>query len=64
MPQAYIAKVAKENKMSLAEVEGVWSRAAKAAGEKAPYGVITNVFKAMIKERLAKSSGTPAKKKK
>ena len=63
MPQAYLVKVAKDNKMSLAEVEGVWNRAAKAAGEKAPYGVITNVFKAMIKERLAKSSGkAPARK--
>lgn len=61
MSHAYIAKVAKENKMTLGETEGVWNRAKKAAGEKAPQGVITNVFKAMIKERLAKSSS--AKKK-
>lgn len=57
MPQAFVEKTAKEEHMSTKEAEGVWDRAKKAAGNKADYGIITNIFKSMMNERGQKKAG-------
>ena len=64
MPQAYVAKLAKEKNMSIAEAEAIWEKAKKVAGEGATYSVITSIFKKMMHERSEKKKGSVVKKKK
>ena len=64
MPQAYVAKLAKEHGMSTEEAEAIWLNAKKAAGSDASYAVITSIFKKMMQERSEKKKGNSEKKKK
>ena len=54
MPQAYVAKLAKEHHITIQEAEAIWERAKEAAGDGASYAIVTTIFKNMMHERSEK----------
>lgn len=69
MVPTYVIRLSKEYHMSISEAESVWKKAVKASKEssknKEPSpALISNIFKAMMKERGDKTKGKSVKKKK